>query len=164
MADSMSNTNDLLQQLSEKEGCFSDHPADTGGRTDGGISEKWNPDLWADGKVTDEERRKRYVERYVLGPGFDKIQDYHLMSHLVDFGVNSGPATAIMALQRILEVDVDGVIGPQTLGALASREIRSINNLLVAERVKMLGRIVTRAKNQLVFLNHWLQRAVSWIK
>ena len=37
-------------------------PADGGGRTQYGISERANPEAWADGKVTAEEARARLAE------------------------------------------------------------------------------------------------------
>lgn len=136
---------------------------DKGGRTQYGISEKANPEAWADGKVTEEEAREIYRRKYVLGPGFDKIPDFHLRAQLVDFGVNSGPALAIMKLQVILGVDVDGVLGPQTLQALSQVHPEAVSTRLVAERVKMIGRIIKKDPSQLKNINGWLDRALEFL-
>ncbi|WP_338001462.1 peptidoglycan-binding protein [Aminobacter anthyllidis] len=36
----------------------------------------------------------------------------------LDYGVNSGPATAVKRLQKVLGIDQDGVVGGQTLAAI----------------------------------------------
>lgn len=157
------NVEQIIEDILDVEGRFSNNPADRGGRTDFGIAERSNPEAWADGKVTREEAKAIYLRKYVLAPGFDKIEDQALAAQLVDFGVNSGPTLAISKLQACLGVEQDGVIGPETLAAIAGREARELNNQLVAERVKMIGRIVVKAKNQIVFLNGWLNRALSFL-
>lgn len=138
-------------------------PADTGGKTIGGISEKWNPEAWKDGPPSPEKQREIYMQKYVLGPGFDKIADKALQAQLVDFGVNSGPAVAIKKLQKVLAVTEDGVLGPQTLAALKQTHPDDVNNCLVAERVRMIGKIVSNNPTQLRFINGWLDRAVQFL-
>lgn len=137
---------------------------DTGGRTQFGISERANPEAWADGKVTEEEAREIYERKYVKAPKFDLIPDEALRAQLVDFGVNSGPMVAIMKLQQIIGADVDGQIGPDTLGRLASQDIARVRVLLVGERIKLIGRVVARdPKQQLGNLNGWLNRALEFL-
>ncbi len=137
-------------------------PLDPGGRTQYGISERSNPVVWADGKVTEEEARAIYQAKYITGPGFDNIADMKLRSLLVDYGVLSGPFIAIQALQRVVGVTPDGVIGPATLAALAAH-VGNVVNGMVAERVKMIGRIVVRNPSQVKYLNGWLNRCLEWL-
>jgi len=158
------NINQIIDDILKREGGLTNNPADKGGRTNFGIAERSHPDAWADGKVTEDEARAIYLRKYVQGPGFDRIPDHLLMAHLVDFGVNSGPSIAIQRLQGVLGVTVDGVLGPQTLDALSKRDVREINNLLVGERIKMIGRIVLRDKSQLAFLNGWLNRCCEFLR
>ena len=155
--------NDTLDRLEKREGGFSDDPADTGGRTYKGISERWNADLWKDGPPTDAQVRERYEQRYVKGPGFDKVSDLRLREQLIDFGVNSGPGVAIQKLQAVLRVTVDGALGPKTLGALAQSDSRKINNLLVAARIMMLCRIVQKNPSQNRFIAGWADRALQFL-
>jgi len=155
---------DVIGDVIRREGPETDDPADAGGRTKYGISEAANPDLWKDGPPTEAQSRARYEQRYIQGPGFDKIQDAQLRTQLIDFGVNSGPMVAIQKLQGILHVDVDGVLGPQTLGALAMMHADDANTALVVARVKMIGKIVTKNPTQLKFLNGWLNRSLEWLK
>jgi len=159
----MTTTDDIITDIIRREGPATDDPLDIGGRTAFGISETANPQAWADGRVTEAEARAIYERKYVNGPRFNKIQDPTLKAQLVDFGVNSGPLIAIMKLQFILGVDVDGVIGPQTLGVLDLLPAADVNNALMVERVKMIGRIVQRNPSQLKYLSGWLNRALDFM-
>ena len=134
---------------------------DWGGRTQYGIAEASNPGAWIDGKITEAEARHIYMSKYVIGPGFDKITDFALQAVLIDFGVNSGPATAIKYLQRLLGVTEDGILGPKTLAAVNAKQ--NLTNKVVAERVKMIGHIVTKSPSQIKFLNGWLNRALEFL-
>lgn len=157
---------DLIDDVIHREGDdkVTNDPKDKGGRTQYGISEKSHPDAWKDGKVTYEEARAIYEQKYLTGPGFDKIQDPKLQVLLVDYGVNSGPQLAIMELQKILKVDVDGKLGPKTLAAIEREEPRRLANKLALARIKMIGRIVKRDPSQLEYINGWLNRAGEFIE
>lgn len=104
----------ILRETGGKpNGGFTDDPADAGGRTIWGISEKGNPDLWKDGPPTYEQARRRYFERYVAP--FHGVTDLSLLNQLVDWGVTSGPQVVIRTLQQLVGVGIDGKLGPQTL-------------------------------------------------
>lgn len=139
-------------------------PDDAGGRTQFGISEKTNPQAWADGRVTEAEARSIYERKYVQAPGFDKIKDSKLQAQLVDFGVTSGPAIAVQKLQEILHTKVDGILGPKTLAAIEAEDARYLANKLAASRIQMIGRIVQKNPSQLKWLSGWINRAISFIR
>ena len=161
----MSKIDTIIDGVLKREGAATNDPQDGGGRTEFGISEAANPKAWADGKVTPEEARAIYTQKYVNHPGFNKIEDTHLQAQLIDFGVNSGPAIAIMRLQDILKVTVDGVLGPETLEALEKAQAwTDVNNLLVAARVRLIGRIVSKNPSQIKFLNGWLDRSLQFLE
>lgn len=156
----MPTIDSIISDVIHREGVESNNPADPGGRTKYGISERGNPDLWRNGPPTEAQARERYLQRYVVGPGFDKIPDAGLMAQLVDFGVNSGPQLAIQKLQGVLGVAQDGIIGPATLAAITP----ATNNLLVAARVRMIGKIVQKNTSQLTWLGGWLNRALEFLR
>lgn len=162
MALSQDIQNDITKIIAT-EGGLVDNPADPGGRTFEGLSEKANPDLWKSGPPTPEQVRQRYAERYVVGPGFDKVSDPKLQYQLIDYAVNSGVAIAVQKLQTILGVPVDGVFGPLTQDMLAKADSREVNNQLVVARVKMIGKIVQQHPAQLQFLGGWLERSLSFV-
>ena len=152
---------DVLRREGDKE---TNDPLDRGGRTKHGISEKSNPEAWADGDVDEEESRRIYERKYVTGPGFDKIVDHQLRAQLVDFGVHSGPMLAIMKLQEALQtVTVDGILGPKTLAAIADWHSDALNTALVKARVRMSCRIVKRDPSQLKWLDGWVNRAFEFL-
>src|SRR5258705_12918710 len=109
----MGTIDELITGIEHREGDgkVSNDPADPGGRTQYGISERSNPEAWLDGKVTEPEAREIYERKYVRAPGFDKVADPALMVQMVDYGVNSGSAICIQKVQEILRLPVDGILG-----------------------------------------------------
>jgi lysozyme family protein len=61
---------------------------------------------------------------------------------LFDFGVNSGPATAVTALQKTLGVQADGVIGPKTRAAIEKADDSLLIRFL-AERLLLMATFKT---------------------
>jgi lysozyme family protein len=106
---------------------YADHPADPGGKTMDGITERvFHAWLRSRGEalrpvrsITDPEKAMIYRRQYwdvvrgeQLPPGIDMA--------VFDFAVNSGPVRAIRYLQAVLGQKQDGQIGEVTL--LAARE------------------------------------------
>lgn len=164
----MPDNKKIIDAILEHEGGATEtnSPKDKGGRTKYGISEKSNPSAWADGTVTEAEAREIYEQKYIKGPGFDRIPESHPRTKelLVDWGVISGPELAKQELQGVLGVVKDGQLGPKTLQALLGIDDRSLANLIAAARIRMMGRIVKRDPSQLRWLNGWLNRALEWVK
>ena len=159
---------DIISDVIKAEGgaIATNDPNDRGGRTQYGISERSNPQAWLDGKVTEAEAREIYLQKYVVGPGFQLISctPSPLQKQLIDYGVNSGPMLAIQKVQTILGgLDVDGVLGPLTLQAISAADQRELNNKLVVERVRMIIRVVKRDASQMKFLEGLVNRALSFL-
>ena len=55
---------------------------------------------------------------------------------MVDWAVNSGESVPIKALQRRLVVPADGVLGPQTLAAVAADDRHALAREIVADHVR----------------------------
>lgn len=164
----MGHLDDIIDGVIEREGGSkaTNDPLDPGGRTQYGISERANPEAWKDGKVTEAEAREIYLHKYVIFPKFHLIPASHakLQEQLIDFGVHSGQGVAIKKLQEILGVEADGVIGDQTLQAIAQSDPKVVNNKLVEARVLMIGRIVQKNPGQLNKLFGFLKRAMGFIQ
>ena len=156
---------DIITDIMLREGWdkMTNDPLDKGGRTQFGISEKSNPLAWTDNHVTEAEARAIYTRKYVEGPGFARIKDKQLQALLVDWGVTSGPGVAIRGLQRVVGSKDDGVLGAHTLARLADRDPREVINKVVAERIKMIVRVVVAQPNQLRFLAGWINRCCEWL-
>jgi lysozyme family protein len=125
----------LIEEVIGREGGYSNHPADTGGPTRWGVTERV---ARAHGYVGDMRRFPReeaiaiYRRLYWLRPGLDRVAEHapKVAAELFDTGVNMGPAVAAGFLQRALnalnrgatdyaDIPVDRRIGDATIAALA---------------------------------------------
>ena len=110
-----------MTALLKHEGGFVNHPADPGGMTNLGVTQKvWEE--WVNHSVGEQEMRAltpaivapMYKQKY-----WDKIHGDDLPSGVdlavFDCCVNSGPGRAAKMLQKVLGVTQDGAIGAQTL-------------------------------------------------
>lgn len=158
----MATNEDIITGIEQREGgsAVTNDPADPGGLTQWGISQRSNPEAWKDDKVTEAEARNIYEQKYLKGPKFDQIKDFGLRSQLVDFGVNSGPMVAIQKLQIILGVNVDGILGPNTLDAI--KDARQVGNALVDARVLMICKLVQKSPAMLKDLVGLVNRALQF--
>lgn len=160
---------DLIDAVLTREGGFADHAQDHGGATNFGITAGVlgqfrglnRPATVAEVRALPiETAREIYRVQYVRP--FEAVPFDPLKAQLVDFGVVSGPLTAIRALQEVLRVFVDGVLGPRTTAALVAQDWRGVNNALVANRVRYCVAIVQRDATQHQWFYGWCVRAVSF--
>jgi lysozyme family protein len=162
----MASLDEVITQIELREGsaAVTHDPLDGGGRTQFGISETANPEAWSDGQVTEQEARAIYMQKYVIHPGFATLP-LLLQPLCIDWGVISGPQLVIMRLQKLLDVEVDGVLGPNTLAALPAfpEGLIRLTNKLVAERVRQVGKIVSKDPSQAKYVNGWLNRALEFL-
>jgi lysozyme family protein len=128
------NADKYITDLLAREGGFVDHPADRGGATNHGITERVARAFGYHGSMRDLPRsvaRSIYIQRYWEAPGFHLVAEYSapVAEELLDTGVNMGPAVAGRFLQRALNVlnsegkhypDIvaDGAVGRMTIAAL----------------------------------------------
>jgi lysozyme family protein len=80
---------------------------------------------------------------------------------LTDFGVNAGTGTAVRLLQRILEQDVDGILGKNSMAAV-QRAVADPNNQLcqdyVAGQRAYYQNLAANKPSQQSFLKGWLNQ------
>ena len=124
----------LIATVIDREGGYTNYPADRGGPTRYGITQAV---ARANGYTGDmrifsrESAETIYRKLYWTRPGFDQIAPRapKIAEELFDTGVNMGPAVAATFLQRALnalnrgatdypDMALDGRIGPATLTAL----------------------------------------------
>ena len=124
----------LIAALIDREGGFSDHPADRGGPTMFGITEAVARAHGFGGAMRDlprDEAAAIYRRLYWLRPKFDQVAERapRIAAELFDTGANMGPAVAATLLQRALtalnrngkdypDLVPDGRLGPASIAAL----------------------------------------------
>lgn len=123
------------------EGGYVDDPADPGGRTKYGISQRAFPNLDI-AALTLEDAKRIYYENYWL-KAHCHIMDPGLALVCFDAAVNNGVGQAARWLQAALGVTVDGVIGPNTRKALAEANAEEVLTELHASRIFMMAGLST---------------------
>lgn len=145
------------------EGGYTNHPSDPGGPTNWGITihdvrRYLNPNATAADvkKLTKAQASKIYKEKYWDLQHCDQMPS-GLDFAMFDYGVNSGIGRSQKALQRILKVTPDGIIGAKTLAAMRQQDTQFMIRALCAERL----RFVKGLKTWKVFGKGWGRRIVG---
>ena len=169
---------DMIDDVLSKEGGFVNHPADKGGATKYGITQR-TLSKYLQKVVSVEEvkaldvdtARDIYELRYYRDPRIDRLPA-QIQPFLFDSAVNHGPRRAIKFLQQICNdagygpLTVDGLMGPKTKSqAFACTEALGewIIVALVEERQMFYLNIVDNNQSQDVFLAGWMNRARSFL-
>lgn len=122
----------IAKEIVAREGGYVNDPDDPGGATKYGVTihtmRRLGLDLTGDGQVTPADVRalsrdqavNLFITHYFVEPGIGRLPQV-LQSSVFDMYVNAG-RNAVKILQRLLsqmgqKVSIDGVIGPQTIGA-----------------------------------------------
>jgi lysozyme family protein len=146
----LSNFRKCLPLLLQHEGGNDDDPRDPGGRTSRGILQReWDvwrllhqglpSDVW---QAPQDQVEAIYKQNY-----WDALRCDELPSGVdfavFDYGVNSGIGRAAKVLQRLVGADVDGEIGPQTIGATLRVDPKTLVGQICDERVAFLKGLST---------------------
>jgi lysozyme family protein len=145
------------------EGGFSRHPRDPGGATNYGITLETLSRARAYPVSIDDIRRLTKGEAAAIYRRFywEAIRADELPPGLglalFDLAVNSGPLRAVMLLQKVLGVEVDGLMGPITLDAARNADPVEAVRRLTGERLRFLSRLVIWP----VFGRGWRRRVLA---
>lgn len=157
------NLKDVIKLVFGSEGGYVNHPKDPGGATKFGITAS-TLGAWRHlgrSATPDEVKALNLNEasdilsaQYARPLWYDKLPaglDYALF----DYGVNSGPTQAVKTLQRILGVDVDGLMGVKTFDVIKNYpDLSELINKLQDARLKFLKGLKTWS----TFKNGWSNR------
>jgi len=137
------------------EGGLVDNPADPGGLTKFGISQRSYPseDIR---NLTLERAQEIYQRDYWAPLKADQLPNA-LALCLFDMAVNAGVGQAVRTLQKAIEVHVDGIMGPGTLGKALSLPEKILVAYMQAERVLFLVSLPTFKE----FGRGWTRRVIS---
>ena len=156
----MKNFNEIIEKVLEHEGGYVNDPKDLGGETKYGITKRFYPDIDIK-NLTIEQATDIYKSDY-----WDKNKVESLPQNLwhiyFDMCVNMGKRTAVKVLQRAAvnkgrDIEVDGGLGPMTIGALKGVELDRVR----AFRVKYYVDLITARPEQEKFYLGWFRRATE---
>ena len=155
--------NSAMEVVFKHEGGYVNHPNDPGGETNYGITKRSYPELDIK-NLTKEQAKTIYYTDYWKKFGFDRIEDCKIATKVFDMGVNMGGHTAIKLLQSALglinqEVTVDGLIGPQTLGAIEESNRILLRDALCLKAKERYIHLMARNSRLLSFRRGWYNRA-----
>ena len=156
----MKTFDEIIEKVLEHEGGYVNDPKDLGGETKYGITKRFYPDIDIK-NLTIEKAKDIYKSDY-----WDKNKVESLPQNLwhiyFDMCVNMGKRTAVKVLQRAAnnkgrDIEVDGGLGPMTIGALKGVELDRVR----AFRVKYYVDLITARPEQEKFYLGWFRRATE---
>ena len=156
----MKNFDEIIEQVLEHEGGYVNDPTDLGGETKYGITKRFYPDIDIK-NLTIEQAKEIYKKDY-----WDRNKVESLPQNLwhiyFDMCVNMGKRTAVKVLQRAAvnkgrDIEVDGGLGPMTIGALKGVELDRVR----AFRVKYYVDLIPAKPEQEKFYLGWFRRATE---
>jgi lysozyme family protein len=167
----------LLDDIISKEGGYVNHKADRGGPTNFGITQRTLSNyLGRRATIQDVKNlsldlaKEIYLANYFYGPRINTLPE-EVQQKIFDMGVNHGPRRAVKIAQSVVNkagfgpIGKDGVIGPQTRGAIEISHGEMGDyfiNALVDERNAFYEAIIRNDPTQEVFKNGWLSRSNSF--
>lgn len=160
----MADFKKALKKVLKWEGGFVDDPDDLGGRTNKGVTQRtYNIYYSGDVKdITDEQVEAIYRAGFWKKIGGDDIKDQSVAELLFDYAVNSGVKTAVIKIQKLVEVNDDGVMGKITLGAINAKDPKTLFNELWDVRAAYYKAIVAKRPTNQKFLKGWMNRLNSY--
>ena len=156
----MKSFKEIIKKVLEHEGGYVNDPKDLGGETKYGITKRFYPDIDIK-NLTIEQATEIYKKDY-----WDRNKVESLPQNLwhiyFDMCVNMGKRTAVKVLQRAAvnkgrDIEVDGGLGPMTIGALKGVELDRVR----AFRVKYYVDLITAKPEQEKFYLGWFRRATE---
>ena len=144
------------------EGGYSNNPADPGGATNWGVTQKVANANGYSGDMRDYSRddaKAVYKAKYWDAVQADQLPDA-LRYSVFDAAVNSGVHQAIQWLQQAVKVGDDGVIGPMTLSAVQGADGGRLASAFNGERLDFMTNLPTWQ----VFGKGWARRVAANLK
>lgn len=168
----MAKVDKLVPHILKFEGGWSDDPDDLGNETMMGVTYKTyklyckrngypQPTIEQLKNLSMDEFTDILKTMYWDACRADEIVSQSVADSIVDWAWNSGTATAVKEVQRILGVKDDGVIGNITLAAINSWSPLPLFGQIKQARLVYLERICNARPANRKFMRGWLNRVDS---
>lgn len=168
----MADVTKIVPHILKWEGGFVNDPDDLGGATNKGITIKtytlfrWRkhlptPTIEDLKNISDSEFTLILKEMYWDACRADDIDSQSVANAIVDWSWNSGTATAVKEVQKVLGIKADGIIGNITLSTINSKSPLPLFGQIQQARIAYIDRIcnVRPANNK--FKKGWYNRITS---
>lgn len=155
-----------IEFVLQHEGGYVNDPTDSGGETNFGISKRSYPNLNIK-ELTRDDAIQIYHRDWWVRHKYEQINDPAIATKILDMAVNMGPQRAHTLLQQALHavgqrhVNIDGIIGPQTISAANNSPREPLLAALRSEAANYYRSLVQRNPNLVKFRDGWLNRAYS---
>jgi lysozyme family protein len=170
----MHSVQEMIDDILRREGGYVDHPADRGGPTKYGITQRTLSVYIGRAALASEVQalseavaREIYERNYYIAPRIDRLPET-IQPFIFDCAVNHGPRRAVKFVQSVCNqagytplLSVDGAMGPKTKKAAEWAEGDMGPYFLPAlleERRNFYRLIVAQRPSQEVFLAGWMNR------
>ncbi len=153
------NFDQAFHTLLGSEGGFVDHPADPGGATMWGVTERVARANGYTGSMRAlpvDVAKAIYRREYWDAVKADEMPDA-VRYALFDGAVNSGVSQSVKWLQRALGVTADGVIGPKTIAAAKAANGDRLKSAMLGARLQFMTDLATWPS----FGKGWARRIAS---
>jgi lysozyme family protein len=160
----MTSLDTLIEKLLDREGGVAD-VGDGKGVTRFGQTPDWLDRFNLPAPKTRDEAHANYLRWIGLikfGPLLEPGDD--LADILLDIAVMSDHTKAIKALQAVLGITVDGVLGPVTLEAMTRQFRPRLARLVIAWDMQYQGRIITLNPDRAKFAAGWANRMAEHVR
>jgi len=150
----------------QREGGYSNDPADAGQETNFGISKRAFPEEDIPNLT---EARAREIYRVFWWDRYEywRLEDQKIATKVFDLSVNTGPSQAHKLLQRAVRASTghvlrdDGILGPVTLSAANMAPTAPLLAALRSEAAGFYRVLVAQRPTQGRFIGGWLRRAYT---
>lgn len=154
------------------EGGLIDDPNDAGGITNMGISLRLykvlHPDATAQDirELTVDQAKEIYRNEFWSAAPFAEINSLRIATSVFDHAVNAGIASAVKVSQKACNalgawLEVDGVMGKQTLGAINMLNAPKLLAEVRKQRAEYYKNLADEKPELAKFLNGWLTRIAN---
>ncbi|MBB5210116.1 glycoside hydrolase family 108 protein [Microbulbifer hydrolyticus] len=158
----MANFLEAVEKTIIREGGskYTNDKDDPGGETKFGISKRAFPDLDIKNltKPQAEDTYKTYYWDKIFG---DQIQSQIIAENYFDTAVNMGAVTATKLVQVSLELEVDGIIGPNTLAALNNCDESLFLSKFTISKISRYASICNNDRVMSKYLLGWINRTLE---
>ena len=130
-----------ITQVFKDEGGYTNESTDPGGPTNWGITLHDAQTFWKSGATSEDIRQMPkaiaediYSKHYATPIRYNDLPagvDYSVL----DYAINSGISRSVKTLQEIVNEKIDGVLGPNTLKAVAQKDPKEVINQIWDQRL-----------------------------